>query len=233
MCKKCYLVVVYAMYNLIILHCYREIIMITESKNIVIKHLVNRLRDIRTDSFEFRTTIEEISRILLSEALADSETITVNINTWQGHLDVQMIEEQSLVFVPILRAGEPMLTGILKSLPNSRSGFLAMKRDEETAESKIFYQSMPKLEGKTVVLLDPMVATGGSLVDAIAMVKEKNPKNIISLNILGAKEGVQIVEDAHPDIDLFIAQIDPRLDENKYIRPGLGDAGDRAFHTQD
>lgn len=206
--------------------------MIIESKNIVIKHLVNRLRDIRTGSFEFRTTIEEISRILLSEALANHDTITVNIDTWQGDLDVQVIEEQSLVFVPILRAGEPMLTGILKSLPNARSGFLAMKRDEETAESLVFYENMPNLADKTVVLLDPMVATGGSLIDAIALVKEKSPKNIISLNILGAQEGIDTVHNAHGDIEIFIAQIDPRLDENKYIRPGLGDAGDRAFHTQ-
>ncbi len=207
--------------------------MIIESNNIVIKHLVNRLRDIRTGSFEFRTTIEEISRILLSEALDDAPTITVNIDTWQGDLDVQVIEEQTLVFVPILRAGEPMLTGILKSLPNARSGFLAMKRDEETAESLVFYENMPNLKGKTVVLLDPMVATGGSLNDAIALVKAKSPQRIISLNILGAQEGVDVVRAAHNDIDMYIAQIDPRLDENKYIRPGLGDAGDRAFHTQD
>ncbi len=207
--------------------------MIIESKNIVVKHLVNRLRDIRTDSFEFRTTIEEISRILLSEALANHETITVNISTWQGDLDVPMIEEQSLVFVPILRAGEPMLTGILKSLPNARSGFLAMKRDEETAESLLFYQSIPNVQGKTVFLLDPMVATGGSLVDAISLIKKESPKQVFALNILGAQEGVDIVNNAHPDIKMYIAQIDPRLDENKYIRPGLGDAGDRAFHTHD
>ncbi len=207
--------------------------MVIQSTNNVIKHLVNRLRDIRTGSFEFRTTIEEISRILVSEALDDYETITVNIDTWQGDLDVQVIEEQSLVFIPILRAGEPMLTGILKSLPNARSGFLAMKRDEKTATSRLFYESIPNLKGKTVFMLDPMVATGGSLVDAITLIKEKQPKEIISLNILGAKEGVEIVEKAHPDVKMYIAQIDPRLDENKYIRPGLGDAGDRAFHTQD
>ncbi len=207
--------------------------MYKESQNIVIKHLVNRLRDIRTGSFEFRTTIEEISRILLSEALANHDTITVNIDTWQGDLDVQVIEEQSLVFIPILRAGEPMLTGILKSLPNARSGFLAMKRDEKTAESHLFYKSVPNLADKIVVLLDPMVATGGSLVDAISLVKSKLPRKIISLNILGAQQGVDTVTQAHADIDMFIAQIDPRLDENKYIRPGLGDAGDRAFHTHD
>lgn len=207
--------------------------MIKESRNNVIKHLVNRLRDIRTGSFEFRTTIEEISRILLSEALAKQETITVNIDTWQGDLDVQMLEEQALVFVPILRAGEPMLTGILKSLPNARSGFLAMKRDETTAEALVFYENLPKLKGKTVVLLDTMVATGGSLVDAITLIKTQSPKKIISLNILGAQEGVDLVNQAHPDVDCYIAQIDPRLDENKYIRPGLGDAGDRAFRTYD
>lgn len=207
--------------------------MIKESRNNVIKHLVNRLRDIRTGSFEFRTTLEEISRILLSEALAHQETITVNIDTWQGDLDVQMLEEQTLVFVPILRAGEPMLTGILKSLPNARSGFLAMKRDETTAEALVFYENLPKLKGKTVVLLDTMVATGGSLVDAISLVKAQSPKKIISLNILGAQEGVDLVNQAHPDVDCYIAQIDPRLDENKYIRPGLGDAGDRAFRTYD
>ncbi len=205
--------------------------MIVESKNNVIKHLVNRLRDIRTGSFEFRTTIEEIARVLLSEALEDFETITVNIDTWQGDLDVQVIEEQSLVFIPILRAGEPMLTGILKSLPNARSGFLAMKRDEKTATSHLFYESIPDLTNKTVFMLDPMVATGGSLVDAIELIKAKNPKRIISLNILGANEGVTVFEKAHPDVKMHIAQIDPRLDENKYIRPGLGDAGDRAFRT--
>lgn len=205
--------------------------MYKESTNVLVKHLVNRLRDIRTDSFEFRTTIEEISRILVSQYLADSNTITINIDTWQGGLDVAVIEEQSLVFIPILRAGEPMLTGILKLLPNIRSGFIAMKRDEKTAESQLFYESLPNLKDKTVVLLDPMVATGGSLADAIELIKKQQPKKIASLNILGSQFGVDLVSKKHPDINMIIAQVDPRLDENKYIRPGLGDAGDRAFHT--
>jgi len=205
--------------------------MYKESTNVVVKHLVNRLRDTRTASNEFRLTIEEISRIVASEALSDYETVTQNINTWQGHLDVQMIEVQKLVLVPILRAGEPMLTGILKTLPYARSGFLAMKRDEETAESKLFYENIPDLEDKTVLLLDPMIATGGSLIDGIDYLKSKGAKRIISLNVLGAPEGIKKVQDAHPDVDIFIAQIDERLDENNYIRPGLGDAGDRAFNT--
>ena len=205
--------------------------MYQESSNVVVKHLVNVLRDSRTKSNEFRTTIEEISRIVACEALNDFETINQNINTWQGALDVEMIDVKNLVLVPILRAGEPMLTGILKTLPFARSGFLAMKRDEQTALSKLFYENIPNLEGKTVLLLDPMVATGGSLIDGISFLKSKNPKRIISLNILGSQEGVNNVQKAYPDVDIFIAQIDARLDENKYIRPGLGDAGDRAFFT--
>ncbi len=205
--------------------------MYKESTNVVVKHLVNRLRDVRTTSNEFRLTIEEISRIIASEALSDFETVTQNINTWQGPLDVQMIEVQKLVLVPILRAGEPMLTGILKTLPYARSGFLAMKRDEETSQSKLFYENIPNLKDKTVLLLDPMVATGGSLIDGIDYLKSKNPKRIICLNVLGSPFGVKKVQEAHPDVDIFIAQIDERLDENNYIRPGLGDAGDRAFNT--
>lgn len=205
--------------------------MYKESSNVVVKHLVNRLRDTRTASNEFRLTIEEISRIIVSEALSDFETVTQNINTWQGALDVEMIEVQKLVLVPILRAGEPMLTGILRTLPYARSGFLAMKRDEETALSKLFYENIPDIEDKTVLLLDPMIATGGSLIDGIDYLKSKGAKRIISLNILGCPEGIKNVQDAHPDVDIFIAQIDERLDENKYIRPGLGDAGDRAFNT--
>ena len=205
--------------------------MYKESTNVVVKHLVNRLRDIKTASNEFRMTIEEISRIIASEALSDFETVSQNINTWQGPLDVEMIEVQKLVLVPILRAGEPMLTGILKTLPYARSGFLAMKRDEHTSLSKLFYENIPNLEDKTVLLLDPMVATGGSLIDAITYLKTKNPKRIISLNVIGSPFGVQKVQEAHFDVDIFIAQIDEKLDENNYIIPGLGDAGDRAFNT--
>jgi len=207
--------------------------MYKESTNVVVKHLINRLRDVHTTSNEFRLTIEEIARILVSEVLSDYKTVTQSIKTWQGSLDVQMIEVQKLVLVPILRAGEPMLTGILRTLPYAKSGFLAMKRDEETSESKLFYENIPNLDGKTVLLLDPMIATGGSLIDGIDYLKSKGATNIISLNLVAAPEGIQNVQEAHPDVDIFIAQVDERLDENNYIRPGLGDAGDRAFNTND
>lgn len=205
--------------------------MYKESTNIVVKHLVNKLRDEKTTSSDFRLTIEEISKILISEALNDFDTNIQKINTWQGLLDVKMIEVEKLVLIPILRAAEPMLNSILKIFPNAKAGFLAMKRDEETSLSKIYYENIPNLEEKTVLLLDPMLATGGSLIHGITHLKTKNPKRIISLNIIGSPYGVKTVQKTHPDVDIFIAQIDERLDENNYIIPGLGDAGDRAFNT--
>lgn len=205
--------------------------MYKESTNVVVKHLVNKLRDINTTSSDFRLTIEEISKIIASEALNDFETTIEVINTWQGLLDVKMIEVQKLVLISILRAAEPMLNGILKTFPDAKSGFLGMKRDEQTSLSRIFYENIPNLENKTVLLLDPMLATGGSLIHGITHLKTKNPKKIISLNIIGSPYGVKKVQEIHPDVDIFIAQIDQKLDENNYIIPGLGDAGDRAFNT--
>ena len=205
--------------------------MYKESTNVVVKHLVNKLRDINTTSSDFRLTIEEISKIIASEALNDFETTIEVINTWQGLLDVKMIEVQKLVLISILRAAEPMLNGILKTFPDAKSGFLGMKRDEQTSLSRIFYENIPNLENKTVLLLDPMLATGGSLIHGITHLKTKNPKRIISLNIIGSPYGVKKVQEIHPDVDIFIAQIDQELDENNYIIPGLGDAGDRAFNT--
>lgn len=205
--------------------------MYKESTNVVVKHLVNKLRDINTTSNDFRLTIEEISKIIASEALNDFETTIEVINTWQGLLDVKMIEVQKLVLISILRAAEPMLNGILKTFPDAKSGFLGMKRDEQTSLSRIFYENIPNLENKTVLLLDPMLATGGSLIHGITHLKTKNPKRIISLNIIGSPYGVKKLQEIHPDVDIFIAQIDQKLDENNYIIPGLGDAGDRAFNT--
>lgn len=205
--------------------------MILQSNNILIKHLVNQLRNAQTDFAQFRTIVAQIAKLLCAQAFENISTIEKTIPTWQGDLKSHFIDESNLVFIPILRAGEPMLNGVFELLPNSVGGFLAMKRDEQTAVSKIYYQRFPNLNNKTVILLDPMVATGGSLIDAISVVKEQNPKEIICLNILGSTFGVDAVDATHPDITMYIAQIDDELDENKYIRPGLGDAGDRAFNT--
>jgi len=205
--------------------------MYKESTNILVKHLVNTLRDNNTDASKFRDTIEEISKLMISEALSDFFTILKTISTWQGDLEVKMLDVDNIVFVPILRAGQPMLNGALDILPDAKSGFLAMKRDEQTAQSKLYYENIPNLKDKIVILLDPMVATGGSLIDGIEYLFSKGALKIISLNILGSISGVQTVQQAYPNVDIFIAQIDDILNSDSYIIPGLGDAGDRAFNT--
>ncbi|MFA7083575.1 MAG: uracil phosphoribosyltransferase [Arcobacteraceae bacterium] len=205
--------------------------MILQSNNTLIKHLVNNLRNANTSSSEFRAITSQIAKLLCAQALENSNTFEKTITTWNGSLKTNFIDESQIVLIPILRAGEPMLNGIIELLPNSKSGFLAMKRDEKTAVSKIYYQHFPNVENKIVILLDPMVATGGSLIDAISIIKEQNPKEILSLNIIGSSFGIDAVDSTHPDIKMYIAQIDDILDENKYICPGLGDAGDRAFNT--
>jgi len=205
--------------------------MIHELQHPIVKELVNRLRSSSTDALEFKSLVAELSRLLAFTALSEIPTINKSINTWRGEACYQFIEQDKLVFIPILRAGLPMLTGLTTLFSQSPNGFLAMRRDEQTHQAKTYYERLPDCAGKTVILLDPMVATGGSLNDAITLVKRKQPKHIISLNIIGSIKGVQTIESQHPDVELYIAQIDEELDSNMFIQPGLGDAGDRAFNT--
>jgi uracil phosphoribosyltransferase len=205
--------------------------MIRELSNPIIKTLVNHLRETQTDALRFRHITQELARLLAYEALSTEILEEQMITTWQGKLTFGFIKEEELIFVSILRAGLPMIEAVTALFPKASSGFLAMKRDEKTHQSVLYYDRIPECEGKTVILVDPMVATGGSLSDAIAVIKTKSPKKIISLNIIGAPEGLDIVNKKHPDVELYIAQIDKELNENKYIMPGLGDAGDRAYNT--
>jgi uracil phosphoribosyltransferase len=198
----------------------------------LIQDLVNRLRDIRTDSANFRHLLQELSRLLLYEALKDIRLHQKRIPTWLGEKEFGFIDQEEIILIPILRAGLPMLEGALGLLPKAKSGFLAMKRDEETLQPTIFYKRFPKLEGKTAILLDPMLATGGSLSDALDVIKKENPKKIFSLNIIAAPEGVRFVNKKHPEATIYVAQIDQKLNDKGFIVPGLGDAGDRAFHTE-
>jgi uracil phosphoribosyltransferase len=204
--------------------------MIHELNNSVVTHLVNRLRDMTVKSTDFRFTIAQIAKILFYEAFKNENLVNKTITTWKGQNSFASLQESDYVFIPILRAALPMLDGIIELMPDSASGFLAMKRDEETFESHLYYDRIPDLSGKTAVVCDPMLATGGSLCDALHAIKAKNPTRIISLNIIGSPDGVAHVRACFPDVDLFIAKIDERL-ENGYITPGIGDAGDRAFNT--
>ena len=207
--------------------------MINELTNPVAKNLLNHLRKKETDALRFRHIVQELSRLLVYEALKNETIEKRTVTSWQGEESFGFIKEEEIIFVTILRAGLPMIEAVTALLPNASSGFLAMKRDENTHQSVLYYDRIPECQDKTVIIVDPMVATAGSLCDAITLVKNKSPKKIITLNIIGSPEGMDILEQKHPDVETYIAQIDKKLNENKFIIPGLGDAGDRAYNTID
>ena len=205
--------------------------MVRELSHPLATSLVNRLRATSCDASSFRRTVAELARMLSYEAFSDAPMAFKTVETWNGAEQYGFIDGAEYVMVPILRAGTPMLESLLELFPGAAAGFLAMKRDETTHKAVLYYDRVPECRGKRVVLLDPMVATGGSLCDAIAAIKEKGAAQIVSLNIIGSPEGVARVAAEHPDVALYIAKIDERLDADKFIHPGLGDAGDRAYNT--
>ena len=205
--------------------------MVHELHSPLAKHLLNRLRASETNAAEFRRIIGHLTLLLSDAAFGTAELHEMPLQTWQGERSFGMLREEELVLVTIMRAGLPMLDAAMALFPNASAGFLAMKRDETTHEATLYYDRVPDCEGRHVVMLDPMVATGGSLVDAAALLYERAPAKITSLNIIAAPEGLEAVMRRHPDLALVVAQIDERLNDDKYIVPGLGDAGDRAFNT--
>ena len=207
--------------------------MIHELSNPVAKTLLNHLRETKTDALRFRHITQELSRLLVYEALKTQTLEDQTITTRHGEEEFGFIREEDIIFVTILRAGLPMIEAVTALLPQASSGFLAMKRDENTHQSILYYDRIPECKDKTVIIVDPMVATAGSLCDAISLIETKSPKKIISLNIIGSPEGMAVLEQKHPDIDIFIAHIDEKLDEHMFITPGLGDAGDRSYNTQE
>jgi len=202
-----------------------------ELSNPIIKTLISSLRDTKTDALRFRHIVKEITKLLLYESLKNAKLSSQTVQTWNGTASYKVLDEASFVVVTVLRAGMPMLESVMETLPLITAGFLAMRRDETTHASKLYYDRLPKCKDKRVIIVDVMLATGGSLCDAIETVKTKGANEIICLNIIGAPEGLKMVEQNHPDVDIFIAQVDDRLNENKFIIPGLGDAGDREYNT--
>lgn len=205
--------------------------MVYELKNPVTKTLITHLRDERTDAVRFRHLIAELTKQLVYEALKDFPLIRKTINYWQGEGEFDALDEENIIVTTVLRAGLPMLESAMELLPNATAGFLAMKRDETTHESVLYYDRLPECKGKTILLVDPMLATGGSMLDAIELIKGREPSRIITLNIIGAPEGIQRVQTAYEDVDIYITQIDEKLSDDKFILPGLGDAGDRSYNT--
>lgn len=197
----------------------------------LIKHSLSVLRNKDTNTEMFRRHTATVSQILIVEVLNNISTKKIVIETPLDSAQGYKVQE-SIVLIPVLRAGISMLFSAQNFLPWAAVGFIGLERNEKTAKAREYYQNIPKnLREKYVLILDPMLATGGSLIDTITAVKLRNPKKVNAVCIVGAPEGIERLKNEHPDVDLYIAAVDSHLDENKFIVPGLGDFGDRYFNT--
>ncbi|MBR1383666.1 MAG: uracil phosphoribosyltransferase [Ruminococcus sp.] len=198
----------------------------------LIKHKISLLRDKNTGTKDFRTLVEEISMLMTYEALRNLPTENVRIETPICETMQPMLCGKKAAVVPILRAGLGMTTGILTLLPSAKVGHIGLYRDEDTHQPHEYLTKLPSdLDKRFVIVTDPMLATGGSAVAAIDLLKAKGSTNIKFMCIIAAPEGLKALTDAHPDIEIYVGALDERLNENAYIVPGLGDAGDRIFGT--
>ena len=199
----------------------------------LIQHKISILRKKSTGTNEFRALIEEIAMLMGYEALRDLPLEDVEVETPIETCMTPMIAGRKLAVVPILRAGLGMVNGILALVPSAKVGHIGLYRDEETHEPHEYYCKLPDpIEERTIVVTDPMLATGGSAVAAVNFIKQHGGKKIKFMAIIAAPEGVKKMQEAHPDVDIYIAAKDECLNENAYILPGLGDAGDRLYGTK-
>ena len=199
----------------------------------LILHKLAILRDKNTGTKEFRALINEISGLMCYEATRNLPTVEVDVETPVATAKCRMLSGKKLAIVPILRAGLGMVDAMVDLIPSAKIGHIGLYRDPETHLPVEYYCKLPEdIESRQVYLVDPMLATGGSAVAAIDFLKARGCKHIIMMNIIGCPEGVQAVQDAHPDVDIYMAACDERLNDHAYIIPGLGDAGDRIFGTK-
>lgn len=199
----------------------------------LIEHKLGILRDKNTGTKEFRELVNEIGMFLCYEAMKDVSLEETEIQTPITKMKIGKLNEDKFAFVPILRAGMGLLDGVIRVIPNAKIGHIGMYRDEKTFKPVNYFFKVPKdIEEREVIILDPMLATGGSAIDAIDLLKSKGVKKMKFLCVIAAPEGIKKVEEKHPDVQIYCAHIDEKLNENKYIVPGLGDAGDRIFGTK-
>ncbi|MCI8554533.1 MAG: uracil phosphoribosyltransferase [Clostridiales bacterium] len=199
----------------------------------LIQHKVTLLRDKNTGSKEFRELIQEITELMCYEATRDLPLCEVEVETPITLTRSKVISGRKLAFVPILRAGMGMVDGAIELVPAAKVGHIGLFRDPETLKPVEYYCKLPGDIGeRDVIVLDPMLATGGSAIDAISQIKERGPKSIKFMCIIAAPEGMKALTEAHPDVPIYCAALDERLDDHGYIVPGLGDAGDRIFGTR-
>ena len=199
----------------------------------LVKHKLGILRRHDIPVREFRAVANEICRLLTYEATKQLETETVTVKGWAGPVEVQRIKGKKITAVPVLRAGIGMLDGFLDMIPGAKVSVVGMFRNEESLEPVKYYVKLANdIHKRTAVVLDPMLATGGTLNATIDLLKEAGCKKIMGLFIVAAPEGVKLVTERHPDVDIFVAAYDKCLNERGYILPGLGDAGDKIFGTK-
>ena len=199
----------------------------------LIQHKLAILRDKDTGVKEFRELVGEISGLMCYEATRNLPTVEVDVETPVATAKCRMLAGKKLAIVPVLRAGLGMVDNMVALIPSAKIGHIGLYRDPETHLPVEYYCKLPEdIESRVVFVVDPMLATGGSAVAAIDFLKKRGCKNIIMMNIIGCPEGVEAVQKAHPDVDLYLAAVDEKLNDHAYIIPGLGDAGDRIFGTK-
>jgi len=206
---------------------------VVEVKHPLVKHKIGLMREGDISTKRFRELAMEVGSLLTYEATADFETEKVTINGWNGPVEVDQIKGKKVTVVPILRAGLGMMDGVLEHIPSARISVVGIYRDEETLEPIPYFNKIAsQIDERIALVVDPMLATGGSMISTIDLLKEKGCNQFKVLVLVAAPEGIAALEKAHPDVELYTASIDARLNENGYIIPGLGDAGDKIFGTK-
>ncbi|HGJ5872433.1 uracil phosphoribosyltransferase [Arsenophonus apicola] len=206
---------------------------IVEVKHPLVKHKLGLLRDKDISTKRFRELASEVGSLLTYEATANLETETIAIEGWCGQVNIEQIKGKKITVVPILRAGLGMMDGVLENIPSARISVVGVYRDEKTLEPISYFQKLASnINERMALVVDPMLATGGSMIATIDLLKQAGCQVIKILVLVAAPEGIKALEAAHPDVELYTAAIDDHLDEHGYIVPGLGDAGDKIFGTK-
>ena len=206
---------------------------VVEVKHPLVQHKLGLMREAEISTKRFREIAREVASLLTYEATKYLELETVKIQSWEGEIEVQQLKGKKATVVPILRAGLGMMDGVLEHMPSAKISVVGIYRDEKTLEPVPYFQKLVgNIDERLAIVVDPMLATGGSMISTIDLIKKAGCTNIVVLILVAAPEGIKALEAAHPDLEVYTASIDDHLNEHGYIIPGLGDAGDKIFGTK-